>query len=84
MALRVAPETLVLPCALGGPSHPPLGTHSPFSLMATDAKKLGHPLGPGLIPVLLSLERPRSGHLPPLLCCRRAWGKLGLEVGGWT
>lgn len=91
VAQRVALETLVLPRALGGPSHPPLGTHSPFSLMATDARKLGHPLGPGLTPVPLSVERPRYGHLPPgpgpqlpPLCCRRAWGKLGSEAGDWT
>lgn len=89
VALRVAQETLVLPCALGGPSHPPPGKLSLFGVMATDARKQGHPLEPGLLPAVLSPERPQCGHLPlgpvsqpPLLCYQMAWGKKALLGDG--
>lgn len=45
------------------------------------------PLGAWSHPVLLSLEKPRSGHLPHelfSLCSRMAWGKLRLKAGDWT
>lgn len=56
---------------------PALVTHSLFSLTATDARKLGHALGPGLSPVLFLEE----ALIWSQQCCQRAWGQPSLEAG---
>lgn len=87
MALRVAQETLVLPGALGGPSHPPPGKLSLFGVMATDARKQGHPLEPGLLPAVLSPERPQMWSLAAGACITAALAVLsdgpGKESSAW-
>lgn len=78
LALGMALETLALPSALGGPSHPPLDPHSLFILLAT----------PWSLDLSLS-SCPWWG--PDLVTCHPGWGhgclavlSDGVETGAWT